>query len=483
MRGGVSATRSLDELVAVCPDGARVIGDATVRPAGITIDSRSVRDGDLFVCIAGATVDGHDHAPAAVAAGAAALLCARPLAIDVPQLVTPDPRRAVGPVAASLYGDPSHDLDVIGITGTNGKTTTAHLLGAILRGCGRAARVHGTLSGARTTPEAPDLQARLAEARDAGDRAVVMEVSSHALALHRVDGTRFEVSVFTNLGHDHLDLHGSLEEYFRAKARLFTPSLSRRAVLNVDDPHGRLLADTVDLPVHPFGLADAADLEVRTASTTFRWRGVPVRVPLGGSVNVSNALAALTTAEVLGVAPSDAAVAIADAPPVPGRFELVAGPPEYPATVLVDYAHTPDGLDTLLRSVRGVTSEGRLLVVFGCGGDRDVDKRPLMGRVATDLADVVIVTSDNPRHEAPSAIAADIVSAMSSAARERTVVELDRRAAIGLAIERARPGDVVVVAGKGHESTQVIGDVVTPFDDRTVALEQLGIADGGGTPS
>jgi UDP-N-acetylmuramoyl-L-alanyl-D-glutamate--2,6-diaminopimelate ligase len=357
---------------------------------------------------------------------------------------------------------------VVGVTGTNGKTTTTWLLRAVLEAAGRPTGLIGTLSGSRTTPEAPDLQARLAELRDEGRRAVAMEVSSHALALHRVDGTRFAVAVFTNLGRDHLDFHESLEDYFAAKARLFGPELAEVGVVDLDDAHGRLLRDAARIPTRGYSLADVDDLELGPRSSRGRWRGRDLRVPLGGAFNVHNALAAATAAVELGVDDATVVAGLAEAPPVPGRFEAVAI--EAPFTAVVDYAHTPDALEALLGAAREGTGEGRLLLVFGCGGDRDRTKRPAMGEVAARLADVVVVTSDNPRSEDPGAIAAAVREGALGPGSVTT--ELDRRAAIATALAEAGDGDVVVVAGKGHETTQDAGGAVVPFDDRVVVAEE-----------
>ncbi|HWL42513.1 MAG TPA: UDP-N-acetylmuramoyl-L-alanyl-D-glutamate--2,6-diaminopimelate ligase [Ilumatobacter sp.] len=448
----------------------------------LTHDSRQVAPGWAFACVVGAHADGHDYAAAAVAAGATALVAERPLPTDlvggVAQLIVPDTRAAMGSLAAAVHGRPATKLTMVGITGTNGKTTTSHLLAAILRHAGTDTRLIGTLSGTRTTPEAPDLQRLLAGYVSEGVGAVVMEVSSHALALHRVRGAHFDVAVFTNLSRDHLDLHASMEEYFRAKAQLFTPGLSSVAVVNTDDPHGRLLFDAAPIPTTAFAGADATDVEVRADRVAFTWRGLPVTLPIGGRFNVANALAALTAAEQLGVAPSDAAAGLATCPPVPGRFETVSAPGA-PFAVVVDYAHTPDGLVEVLASAREVVStsagragNGRVIVVFGCGGDRDPDKRPLMGAAAGAHADVVVVTSDNPRTEDPLAII-DAAAAGVRAAGADPLIEPDRRAAIALALATARAGDVVVVAGKGHEPYQTIGSTNHPFDDRAVARELL----------
>ena len=447
----------------------------TALPPGVvdlTHDSRQVRPGWAFACVRGAHVDGHDFAADAVAAGAAALIVERPVEDvgDLPQLVVPDVRAAIGGLAAEVHGHPATRLTMVGVTGTNGKTTTTHLIAAILRHVGRDTRVIGTLSGTRTTPEAPDLQRQLAGFVADRAAAVVMEVSSHALALHRVDGTRFDVAVFTNLSRDHLDLHGSMEEYFRAKAQLFAPQLSLRGVANTDDVHGRLLVDVAAVPMTGFSADDITDVVVTADRIAFGWRDVDVQVPLGGRFNVANALAALTAAEQLGIAPADAAAGLASATPVPGRFETVS-PSGAPFAVVVDYAHTPDGLVEVLAAARAVAA-GRVLVVFGCGGDRDADKRPLMGAAAGEHADMVVVTSDNPRTEDPLAIIAAAAEGVRAAGGE-PLIEPDRRVAIGVALGAARPGDVVVIAGKGHEPYQTIGTVDHPFDDREVARQLL----------
>ena len=314
----------------------------------------------------------------------------------------------------------------------------------------------------------------MAAYRDDGYAAVVMEVSSHALALLRVDGTRFAAAVFTNLGNDHLDLHGSAQAYFRAKSRLFTPELADVGITNIDDAHGRLLRDAAPIPIVPFSTIDATDVEVSASSHTFTWRDQRVTVGLGGSFNVMNSLAAATTAAVLGIPPDVVAAGLGAAGPVAGRFERLVSSTGGCGGVsaVVDYAHTPDGLEQVLDAARDVTA-GRVIVVFGCGGDRDRAKRPLMGAVASRLADHVVVTSDNPRSESPAAIIDEVMAGVPVAERDRVTVEPDRAAAILLALDAARDGDVVVVAGKGHETTQTIGDRVVEFDDRKVVQELL----------
>jgi UDP-N-acetylmuramoyl-L-alanyl-D-glutamate--2,6-diaminopimelate ligase len=336
----------------------------------------------------------------------------------------------------------------------------------------------GTLTGARTTPEAPDLQAALSNFLDRGAAAVAMEVSSHALALHRVDELHFALAMFTNLSRDHLDFHGTEAAYFQAKARLFDPDLSARAVVNLDDPRGRLLRDAALIPTVGYALADAADVQLSPGGTQFRWRGAPMSVPLAGRHNLSNAIGAATAAAELGISVDAIARGLASVPRVPGRFERVeAG---QPFRVVVDYAHTPDALARVLEAAREITpSPGRVILVFGCGGDRDPSKRAPMGRVASRLANLVVVTSDNPRHEEPGAIIAAVRAGLDPATP--TIIEPDRRAAIADALREARDGDIVVIAGKGHETTQVIGDVELPFEDRTVASELL--ANRAGDPA
>jgi UDP-N-acetylmuramoyl-L-alanyl-D-glutamate--2,6-diaminopimelate ligase len=450
------------------------VGTTTAELGRAVHDSRAVEAGDVFCCVTGAHHDGHDHAPAAVAAGAALLVCERPLGLGVPELRVRSVRAAMGPIAAALVGHPSERLEVVGITGTNGKTTVAHLLAATLEAAGRSCGVIGTLTGTRTTPEAPELQDRLATLADDGTRAVAMEVSSHALDLHRVDGTRFRVAVFTNLSRDHLDHHGDMAAYFQAKARLFEPELSDAAVCNLDDPYGRLLVDAARIPTVGYSLADAEDLELGPSGSRFRWRGADVELPLAGRFNVSNALAVATVAAELGLEPAEVARGLAGGAPVPGRFERVDVGQGFLA--VVDYAHTPDGLEQLLRSARELVA-GRVIVVFGAGGDRDRSKRAPMGEVASRLADVVVLTTDNPRSEAPAAIISEVRRGMEDDVDLR--VEPDRRAAIALAVAEAADGDVVVVAGKGHETTQVIGDDVRPFDDRAELRAALGAGRGG----
>ena len=448
-------------------------GDAEI--GAVVHRSDEVSAGALFCCIPGSRVDGHDLAGDAVDAGAAALLVERRLPLDVAQIVVPSVRHAMGPVAARFFGDPSRDLTVIGITGTNGKTTTVSILRSVLEAAGRRCEVLGTLTslpgGPPTTPDAPELQRQLAAWRDQGVEAVAMEVSSHALAMGRVDGTWFEATGFTMLGHDHLDLHLDIEQYFQAKARLFEPARTSRAVIRADDPWGARLLESVEVEARPFSLADAGDLVIGSGGTSFEWKGRAVTIPLAGRHNVANALCAATIADWLGF-PLDAIVSgLGDTPVVAGRFELVDAGQDF--AVAVDYAHTPDALDTVLAAARELAAPagGRVLVVFGCGGDKDRAKRPEMGRIAAESADVVVVTSDNPRSEDPDAIIAEILGGVPDPAA--VTVLPDRGEAIHHAAREAREHDVVVIAGKGHETTQTFADRTVPFDDRAVAHEAL----------
>lgn len=473
-----SDVTGLAQLSAIVEQGT-VIGS-------VVHDSRQVVPGSLYACLRGEQFDGHTFAADAVRCGATAVLADHQLdgsvdqGVAVPQIVVDDTRLRLGPIAAEVAGHPSRALATVGITGTNGKTTTAALMASIFEAAGRPCGVVGTLHGTRTTPEAPELQTLLRDFVDTGCTAAALEVSSHALAMHRVDGTEFDAVVFTNLGHDHLDLHVSHEEYFRAKARLFTPSFSSLGVINVDDPHGRLIADTApsdvvgsEFRVVEYSLADISDVAVTATSHAYTWRGRRVEVPMGGDFNVANSLAALTTAVELGIDVDVAVAGVSSLATVPGRFEVIeAGAHGF--TVIVDYAHTPDGLERLLEAARAVAGDGSLIVVFGCGGDRDRAKRPEMGAVAIRGADRVVITSDNPRSEPPQAIIDEILGGIDKGAHADVRTILDRREAIGEAIASATTGDVVVVAGKGHETMQEFADRTVEFDDRAVAREFLG---------
>ena len=451
-----------------------LLGDPGTPVVDVTLDSREVAPNWMFCCLPGSHRDGHEFAISAVDAGASVLLVERELFMPpgraVAQVVVAEARAATGWIAAAANQHPSDDLLLAGVTGTNGKTTTTQLIGDVVRFAGRRVEVLGTLSGRHTTPEAPDLQRQLARCRDSGVQVVVMEVSSHALALDRVSGTHFDVAAFTNLGRDHLDLHVTTERYFAAKARLFEPRFADRGVVNTDDVHGRLLFDLAGIPMTGFSLDELGDVVVGPTRHSYRWRGREVSVSMGGLFNVANSLAAAETCRALGIDDDVIVAGLAAASPVPGRFEPIEEGQNF--AVLVDYAHTPDGIRAAVRAARATITGGRVIVVFGCGGDRDRDKRPEMAVAAAD-ADEMVITSDNPRSEDPSSIIDAIVRGVPGDYRGTVVIEPDRRTAIALALTDAGHGDIVVIAGKGHETTQTIGDQVLDFDDRVVARSLL----------
>ena len=451
---------------------------------GLAYDNRAVVPGTLFFCVPGFTRDGHDFAPEAIARGAVALVVERPLKLGVPEIKVPSVRAAMAPAAAAFYGDPTASLETVGVTGTNGKTTTAFLVHALLeadrRQTGLLGTVKSVIGGAerpveRTTPEAIDLQRTFREMLDGGDVACAMEVSSHALELHRADAIHFAAAIFTNLTQDHLDFHGTMEEYFLAKRGLFTRGRPRNAVINVDDPYGaRLAAETpgaLTFAIRNEAVYRASDVDTDLTGSRFTVHGpegaTHLKSPLPGLFNVYNVLGALAAVRALGVSAETSRAAIETAGSVPGRFEPIDAGQEF--AVLVDYAHTPDSLENVLRAARELT-RGRVHVVFGCGGDRDRGKRPLMGEIATRLADRVMVTSDNPRSEDPEAIIDEILVGTGPDVEH----DVDRRAAINATIAGAEKGDVVVIAGKGHEQGQEFeGGRKIPFDDVTIAREAL----------
>jgi UDP-N-acetylmuramoyl-L-alanyl-D-glutamate--2,6-diaminopimelate ligase len=485
---------------------------------GITLDSRGVQPGDLYVALPGARVHGAAFCAEAVAAGAVAILTdpdgrSRAAASGVPVFVVADPRARLGEVACWVYGNPSSRLRLIGVTGTSGKTTSTYLLESGLRAAGHMTGLIGgvetrigaeRLASSLTTPEAPDLQALFAVMLERGVTAAAMEVSSHSLTLGRVAGTGFDVAVFTNLSQDHLDFHADLEDYFRAKASLFMPperggmgGSSLRAstvtgVVNLDDRYGRRLASAGAVPVTTFSAAGkpeadwrAVDVRSGADGSTFRVIGpggveADMSCGLAGAFNVANALGATVALVEAGIGLEDAVAGIAACPGVPGRLERVPAPvwgagEAGGITAFVDYSHKPGAVEAVLRSLRPVT-RGSLIIVLGCGGDRDRAKRPMMGAAAASLADVAILTSDNPRTEDPLAILAamlDGVLSVPQAERARVIVEPDRAAAIEAAVSMAAPGDVIVVAGKGHETGQYVAGTVLPFDDRQVAAAAL----------
>jgi UDP-N-acetylmuramoyl-L-alanyl-D-glutamate--2,6-diaminopimelate ligase len=495
----------LDALIAADPADEA----AGVEITGLAYDSREVASGDLFFCVSGFRSDGHEFAPDAVRAGAAALVVERPLDLGVPEVVVESVRAAMAPAAARFYGEPARDLRVVGVTGTNGKTTTAYLVRALLEGggvqCGLLGTVKSVIGGeerqvARTTPEAIDLQEDLRAMLDGGDRACAIEVSSHALELGRADAIPFAAAIFTNLTQDHLDFHADMEEYFQAKRRLFvSPEPPAVSVVNIGDPYGRRLAAEIE-GVLTFALDAPADYSATDLRCGFDGCSFTLdtpagrhelRLPMPGRFNVANVLGALAAAHALGIDLDVLVAALERGVRVPGRFEPVEEGQEF--AVLVDYAHTPDSLENVLRAARELVDageHGRVLCVFGAGGDRDRGKRPLMGEIATRLADIAIVTSDNPRSEDPQRIIEEILdgvvggagvvgafagaSGEARAGTERVRALTDRQAAIEAAIADALDGDVVVIAGKGHEQGQEFADGrKIPFDDVAVARAAL----------
>ena len=470
-------------------------GDLDTVVTGLTLSSQRSFPGDLYAALPGSRAHGMTYAADALAGGAVALLSDAAGAADapdgVPLLVVEEPRKVLGRIAAHVYGDPATAMRMIGVTGTQGKTTTTRLAEGGMQSAGIPAGVIGTVGTriageevktALTTPEAPDLHALFAVMRERDVAACAMEVSSHALVMGRVDGVVFDVAVFLNLGRDHLDFHSDEEDYYLAKASLFTPERARLALVCLDDEHGRRLASETPLPVRTFSAggpeADwtVADVRPDPDGSTFRVLGpgvdVEAGVPLPGAFNVSNALAAVAACAEAGLDAASVAAAIAAGGGVPGRFERIeAG---QPFTVVVDYAHKPDAVRAALESLRPLT-DGRLIMVIGAGGDRDPGKRPIMGDLAARLADVVVVTDDNPRTEEPAAIRAAMLEGARTGTAE-VIEEGDRRAAIATALDLARPGDIVVVAGKGHETGQEVDGVVHPFDDRAVVRELLAVA-------
>lgn len=465
-------------------------GDAATPVSGVSYDSRSVSRGDLFFCVPGTSVDGHRFAPDAISAGAGALCVELLLDVDGPQVVVTDARRAMARLSAGFFGTPVDRLMILGVTGTNGKTTSAFLLDSILRADGHKTGLVGTIEtrvgdrvapGVRTTPESLDLQRLFAEMVDEGVTAVSMEVTSHALVLDRIEAVHFNAAAFTNLSQDHLDFHAGMEDYFEAKASLFTAARTERGAANVDDAHGRRLVASSEVPILAFGMSTEA--QVRAEDVSFGPSGTRFRVttPKGdmdvethliGGFNVSNCLAAAACALQAGVGLDAIEQGLRSLTAVPGRFESIDAGQAF--SVVVDYAHTPDSLDNVLRAARGATREGRVVCVFGCGGDRDRGKRPLMGAVAAQLADVVIVTSDNPRTEDPHSILDQILEGViAHRAEGPDAITVDRADAIHRALSLAKEGDVVVIAGKGHETGQQFADRTVPFDDRDVARTAL----------
>jgi UDP-N-acetylmuramoyl-L-alanyl-D-glutamate--2,6-diaminopimelate ligase len=477
----------LDQVMPGAPGGAR-----DLEIAELAYDNRLARPGTLFFCVPGFTRDGHEFAPEAIERGAVALVVERPLGLGVPEVVVESVRAAMAPAAAAFFGDPTARLQTVGVTGTNGKTTSAFLVRALVEADGRPTGLLGTVKSViggreheviRTTPEAIDLQRTFREMLEQGDRACVMEVSSHALELRRTDAIHFASAVFTNLTQDHLDFHPSMEAYFAAKRKLFVAAGTVASVINLDDPYGARLAAELERPI-TFAIHRDADYRATSVQTGLEGSRFLARTPEGeltiqsplrGEFNVYNVLGAFAAARTIGVLADTAVEAIATAGQVPGRFQTVDE--GQPFAVLVDYAHTPDSLQNVLIAARGLTP-GRVLAVFGCGGDRDRGKRPLMGEIAGRLADRVVVTSDNPRSEDPEAIIEEILAGIT--VREHVTHDVDRKRAIATAISEADPGDVVLVAGKGHEQGQEFENGrKIPFDDVSIARELLRGAPAG----
>jgi UDP-N-acetylmuramoyl-L-alanyl-D-glutamate--2,6-diaminopimelate ligase len=487
----------LDELIAgLVSSGAsgEPLAGGDVEIEGLAYDSRRVAPGDLFFCVSGYQSDGHEFAAQALEHGAVALVVERRLSLRVPEVLVPSSRDAMAPLAARFFADPSSELRVVGITGTNGKTTTAYLVRALLEAqgiqCGLLGTVTSIIGGAerpvtRTTPEAIDLQSDFRAMLDGGDRACAMEVSSHALELGRAHAIHFSAAVFTNLSREHLDFHPTMEDYFQAKRRLFTDATGRPGVcvINAADPYGRRLAAELEgaltFAVEEHGDYSASAMRCGLSGCRFRLRTPAgereLELPMPGRFNVANSLAALAATHAMGGELDVLVAGLERGVRVPGRFEPVDEGQGF--AVIVDYAHTPDSLENVLASARELIDaerSGRLVCVFGAGGDRDRGKRPLMGEIAARMADVVLVTSDNPRSEDPEAIIAEILTGTERGADAHVRSNADRAEAIAEALELARPGDVVVIAGKGHEQGQELaGGVKIPFDDVTVAREAL----------
>jgi len=471
--------------------GGVVAGEAGIEIADVTHDSREAGPGVLFVAVRGYTVDGHDFVGAAVEAGSPAVCVDDPAAAPAgaTAIVVPDTRAAMGSLASAAHGNPSEQLALIGVTGTNGKTTVTHLLEQIVIAAGMmpgmvgtvGARVAGSpVASVRTTPEATDFQRLLAGMVTAGVDVAAVEVSSHAMALGRVDATRFRVAAFTNLSQDHLDFHADMEEYYRAKASLFVPDRADRAVVWVDDPAGLRLAGETALPVTTVGLGPGADVTARDISMTLAGSTFTavshtgeqrVRLLIAGDFNVANALVAAACAAEMGIGWDSIADGVAAVERVAGRFEMVDIGENY--TIVVDYAHTPEGVAAVIAATRRLAPEARLLAVVGAGGDRDRSKRPLMGAAAA-TSDLAFITSDNPRSEDPISVMLEVASGAASGPAQ-VIAEVDRRAAIRAAVREACPGDVVLILGKGHEQGQDFGDTVIPFDDVTVAREEAAL--------
>jgi UDP-N-acetylmuramoyl-L-alanyl-D-glutamate--2,6-diaminopimelate ligase len=474
--------------IAASLDGVLAVSKPDTVVTSITHDSRKVTDGSLFIAITGMTSDGHDYISDVIEAGAAALLVERAVDADVGQIVVDDTRRAMPWAARTVYGEPDTHLTIVGITGTNGKTTVAHMLESIWQTHGWKSGLIGTLGARidgepvaleRTTPEATDLQKLLGSMCGAGVDAVAMEVSSHAMKLHRADAIAFSIAAFTNLSQDHLDFHGDMEAYFAAKASLFDPDRVEQCVINIDDASGARLASSVEIPVRSVGTSAHADVRIDGITSTATGtaftlhhddRRLDVQIPLIGAFNVANAAVAATIAITQHIEDVSIIAGLANIPTIPGRMEIVEHAEEF--TVVVDYAHTPDAISEVLQAAK-VAARGRVIAVIGAAGDRDTDKRALMGAAAVRFSDLTMITSDNPRSEDPAEIAAEVQRGADAVPGSISQVILDRGEAISTAIGLAEPGDIVLILGKGHEKGIEAKGAITPFDDRAHAFAAL----------
>ena len=445
-----------------------VISDVEVH--GLSYDSRLTTSGDLFFCFQGEKNDSHDFVYDAIKGGASALVVEREIDIDFPQVISSNSRKMMSEIAEIFYGFPSREITTVGVTGTNGKTTTVNILSAIAEAAGKKPKTIGTLTGQLTTPEAPDLQRQIRDSVGSGASFLAMEVSSHALLQHRISGMAYDAAIFTNLSLDHLDYHGDMESYYKAKSLLFTPTHSKLAVINADNEFGKRLMKDIEIPQVSFSLNDIEIIEQTIVKTTFRWKGQIIHLKLPGEFNLENALAAAVTAEALGFNREVIVKGLESAKGTLGRFELLEHSEGEPY-IIVDYCHTPDGLERILLSINELLVDARTHVVFGCGGDRDSTKRAQMGMISATHATNVYLTSDNPRSEDQMGIINDILAGIGDT--ERVYVNPDRREAIFHAVNSADEGDVVLIAGKGCEPYQEISGTQLPFLDSDVGREAL----------
>lgn len=437
---------------------------------GLSYDSRKVKEGDLFFCISGERNDGHDYAQEAIANGATAVIVDRKIQTDSPQIKVENVRSAMAEIAEIFFNFPSRKLTTVGVTGTNGKTTTVNLLAEIATSAGENVASIGTLTGIRTTPEAPDLQKQIHDLTEEGKSFLAMEVSSHGLSQRRISNIKYDLAIFTNLSHDHLDYHGDMESYYKAKSILFTPNHAKYAVINVDTPFGKRLAEEIEIPHKTVSMGDVEIIEESIQQNIFQWEGETIEMQTPGTFNIENAISAAFAAEALGFDKESIVKGLSEAQALPGRFEVINSKNNGP-TVIIDYSHTPDGLRKVLLSAQNIPGVKNVHVVFGCGGDRDKSKRSQMGAASENAATDVYLTSDNPRSEDERSIINDVLAGFRNPAD--VYIELDRRKAIFQAIKMSDPKDVVIIAGKGNEESQEIKGQFHPFKDSEVALDGL----------